>query len=94
MSDLAPGDLCEIVPSHDVIWRVVYPEAAGMRVVLVEVDNDLLPLQLPFAPFWRAAGLPRGITAISWTCLRKLPPPPPLEDDDIEHIPVLTEVYW
>jgi hypothetical protein len=82
VSDLRAGDLCEIVPSGEIYWRVMFPGAFGMRVVLTRIDtSECTPWQLPYKPFWCASGLPSGLLAVSWKCLRKLPPPPPLEED-------------
>lgn len=92
--ELKPGDTCEIVrtPYDSAIDRI---RLRGIKtVVLIGIDNSALAShQHKYEPFWRVTGLPPGVT-VSHLALQKFPDPPPLTVDDLEHIPVLTEVYW
>lgn len=101
VEEFAPGDLCEIVAWPGVDMEVHERlKTLGRRVVLTGLDSTwTAPCQKPYVPFWRAAGLPMGVYAVSWTCLRKIPPAPMDDEDEIPadpaaRIPTLTEVWW
>jgi hypothetical protein len=85
MSNLAPGDLCEIIEAESGFW-MSHNECVGSLVVLIRIGNPRGAMYPDLYPFWKCAGVPPGFL-ISHRCLRKIPPPPlemePREEESV-----------
>lgn len=83
--NVAPGDMCVVIPTeHDSIADR-QSGVIGRTVVLVCEDTSYNRRQSAFAPFWHCIGVPAHVHGISHLSLRKIPPAPmefePMEEE-------------
>jgi hypothetical protein len=85
MSNLAPGDLCEIIRSEQDTSQDRTRGLYGKIVVLLRV-SERPHFNPKWAPYWKCAGINNNIS-VSHLNLRKLPPAPlemePREEESV-----------